>query len=147
MSRKLIIGLAAIATLASTAIISSQADAMVLRGGGGNPGHPGHPSHPGGYPHFPHHIHFRYEHERLFVRPIGYAVRAVEPGPCTCLTKNYTPEGMVVFQDLCTKEIASAPVDGSTDHAEIENQPNNFAGRTYQDYLKANPKDKEPQKN
>jgi len=144
MSRKLIIGLAAIATLASTAIISSQADAMVLRGGGGNPGHPGHP---GGYPHFPHHIHFRYAHDRLFVRPIGYAVRAVEPGPCTCLTKSYTPEGMVVFQDLCTKEVASAPVEGSTDHAEIENQPNNFAGRTYQDYLKANPKDKEPQKN
>ena len=144
MSRKLIIGLAAIATLASTAIISTQADAMVLRGGGGNPGHPGHP---GGYPHFPHHIHFRYVHDRLYVRPIGYAVRAVEPGPCTCLTKNYTPEGMVVFQDLCTKEMASAPVDGSTDHAEIENQPNNFAGRTYQDFLKANPKDKEPQKN
>jgi len=147
MSRKLILSLAAIATLASTAILSGQADAMVLRGGGGNPGHPGHPGHPGGYPHFPHHIHFRYVHDRLYVRPVGYAVRAVEPGPCTCLTKNYTPEGMVVFQDLCTKEMASAPVDGSTDHAEIENQPNNFAGRTYQDFLKANPQDKEPQKN
>lgn len=147
MSRKLILSLAAVATLASTAILTGQADAMVLRGSGGNPGHPGHPGHPVGYPHFPHHIHFHYAHDRLYVRPVGYAVRAVEPGPCTCLTKNYTPEGMVVFQDLCTKEMASAPVDGSTDHAEIENQPNNFAGRTYQDYLKDNPKDKEPQKN
>ena len=34
------------------------------------------------------------------------------PGPCTCLTKSYTQDGMVVFADLCTKESAAAPVDG-----------------------------------
>ena len=28
---------------------------------------------------------------------------------CTCLTKEYTPEGAVVFKDLCTKEIAMNP--------------------------------------
>ena len=73
------------------------------------------------------------------MRPVGYAVRAVEPGPCTCLTKNYTPEGLVVFQDLCTKEMASAPVAGSSDQAQAEQGPANYAGQTYQDYLKANP--------
>jgi hypothetical protein len=29
--------------------------------------------------------------------------------PCTCLTKEYTPDNLVVFKDLCTKEVASAP--------------------------------------
>jgi hypothetical protein len=86
-------------------------------------------------------------HDRLYVRPVGYAVRSVEPGPCTCLTKNYTPEGMVVFQDLCTKEMASAPVDGSPAQAQAEPQSNNFAGRSYEDYLKANPQSAEPKKN
>ena len=81
------------------------------------------------------------------MRPVGYAVRSVEPGPCTCLTKNYTPEGTVVFQDLCTKEMASAPVDGSSAQAQAEPESNNFAGRSYQDYLKANPQSAEPKKN
>ena len=35
------------------------------------------------------------------------------PGPCTCLTKTYTQDGLVVFADVCTKEAASAPVDGA----------------------------------
>jgi len=43
----------------------------------------------------------------------SYAVApsyAAAPAPrCTCLTKN-TPDGLVVFQDVCTKEAASAPV-------------------------------------
>ena len=30
-------------------------------------------------------------------------------GPCTCLTKTYTPDGLVMFADVCTKEAASAP--------------------------------------
>ena len=32
------------------------------------------------------------------------------PRPCTCLTKEYTPDNLVVFKDVCTKEVASAPV-------------------------------------
>ena len=28
------------------------------------------------------------------------------PAPCTCLTKEYTSDGKVVFKDLCTKEMA-----------------------------------------
>jgi hypothetical protein len=153
MSRKLILSLAAIATLAIAAIPSGQAYAHSGGGhpGGGHPGggHPGHPGHPGhvGHDHWHHNFHFRYVHDRLYVRPVGYAVRSVDPGPCTCLTKNYTPEGMVVFQDLCTKEMASAPVDGSPAQAQAEPQPNNFGGRSYQDYLKANPQLAEPKKN
>ncbi len=30
-------------------------------------------------------------------------------GPCTCLTKSYTADGLVMFADVCTKEAASAP--------------------------------------
>jgi hypothetical protein len=30
--------------------------------------------------------------------------------PCNCLTKEYTPDNLVVFKDLCTKEVASAPI-------------------------------------
>jgi hypothetical protein len=35
--------------------------------------------------------------------------------------------------------MASAPVDGSSDQAQAEQGPANYAGQTYQDYLKANP--------
>ena len=35
---------------------------------------------------------------------------AAAPRPCTCLTKEYTPDNLVVFQDVCTKEVASAPI-------------------------------------
>ena len=40
-------------------------------------------------------------------------IAAPTPGPCTCLTKTYTQDGLVVFADLCTKESASAPVGGT----------------------------------
>ena len=58
--------------------------------------------------------------------PLAARVRVATPGPCTCLTKGYTPEGMVVFKDQCTKEMASAPVDGS---------PPRFRSRTPADQL------------
>jgi len=32
-----------------------------------------------------------------------------KPGPCTCLSKEYTPEGVVVFKDRCTNEMAMNP--------------------------------------
>jgi hypothetical protein len=74
--------------------------------------------------------------------------------PCNCLTKTYTPTGLVVFADICTKESASASALG--DHADAAQAPTtgvpakatpmsevptapNYAGRTYQDYLAANP--------
>jgi hypothetical protein len=73
-------------------------------------------------------------------------------GPCTCLTKNYTPDGLVVFADVCTNEAASArvfggpaadatpaPTDGKASDATQAPTSPYYAGRTYQDYLAANP--------
>ena len=37
------------------------------------------------------------------------APRVVAPGPCTCLSKEYTPEGAVLFKDRCTNEAAINP--------------------------------------
>ncbi len=83
------------------------------------------------------------------------------PGPCTCLTKTYTPSGLVVFADVCTKESASASVDASYS-AEATQVPTtpvaatavpmsvvpttpDYAGRTYEDYLAANRQLAQPQ--
>jgi hypothetical protein len=151
MSRKIILSLAAVATLAGAALVSNNADAMMMHGS--RTGHAvllpgGHPGHEIGRWRFREHRHFVRWHHHIWVRPVGYAVRTIEtgsvqPAPCTCLTKNYTPEGMVVFQDLCTKEMASAPVDRSSDQAQAEQRPADYAGQTYQDYLKAHPEAKQ----
>jgi hypothetical protein len=136
-SRKLILALAAVAALASTALIPGSANAMVAHGG--------HPNIHFGHPHFQSHV--RYWHYREhYVRPVGY-VRPVVEGTCNCLTKDYTPEGTVVFKDLCTKEMASAPVEGVPGQASEVRAPTNFAGKTYQDYLAANPQAQTQQKN
>ena len=160
MSRKIILSLAAVATLAGAALMSNSADAMMRSGGHSSFNSVGHVSHVGRIGHNDrvgrighrdwrfHHRHFVRWHHHIWVRPVGYAVRTIEtgsvqPAPCTCLTKNYTPEGRVVFQDLCTKEMASAPVDGSSDQAQAEQRPADYAGQTYQDYLKAHPEAKQ----
>ena len=82
-----------------------------MHGGGGGlrriPGHPGHIGHHHHHPHW----HVRYH------RPIWYGVRTVGytypvtrvAGPCTCLSKEYTPDGRVLFKDLCTNEAAINP--------------------------------------
>jgi len=83
------------------------------------------------------------------------------PGPCTCLTKTYTPSGLVVFADVCTKESASASVDASysANTTQVPTTPvaatavpmsvvptnPDYAGRTYEDYLAANPQLAQPQ--
>jgi len=129
--------------------------------GGGHhpPGGDHHP--PGGFHH--HHGHWLFEDgswvyvdEPVDVAPaaIPAALPAATPGPCTCLTKTYTPSGLVVFADICTKESASAPAtddfaDASTapstavpamdtPMSEVPTVPS-YAGRTYQDYLAAHP--------
>jgi hypothetical protein len=75
-------------------------------------------------PHFrPHWCHRWYSHCRVHVRwprpvyvgaPViaatSYAVAPAVARPCTCLTKEYTPDNLVVFKDVCTKEVASAPI-------------------------------------
>jgi hypothetical protein len=63
--------------------------------------------------------HCRWPRPVVWPRPIIYpavaaATYAVAPAvattrPCTCLTKEYTQDNLVVFKDLCTKEVASAP--------------------------------------
>jgi hypothetical protein len=40
--------------------------------------------------------------------PTYYAARPVA-GPCTCLSKEYTPQGQVLFKDSCTNEAAINP--------------------------------------
>jgi len=103
-----------------------------LRLGGGRIGHPGigikfRPGikigHRWPHRHFCHYswnrcgIHVRWHRPWIYgvgVAAAGYAVAptvAATPAPsCTCLTKQYTPDNLVVFQDVCTKEVASAPV-------------------------------------
>jgi hypothetical protein len=85
------------------------------------------------------HYHRIFVGGRWIVREVGYVepVAVVAPGPCTCLTKEYTPDGTVVFKDLCTKEMAAAPVAGPEKTSEAA-PSSNFAGKTYQDYLAAN---------
>jgi hypothetical protein len=133
---------------------------------GGNPGFPGHLH----WAHW-HHHHWFWRDGRWFYGDGDYGVDGVvapgpvaAPGPCTCLTKTYTQDGLVVFADVCTKEAASARVDGTDvtppaksssvapppappaaqldtkSVADAAQAPttNNYAGRTYQDFLAAN---------
>lgn len=44
-----------------------------------------------------------------YPRPVVYAARPAIAGPCTCLSKSYTPEGAVLFKDNCTNEMAMNP--------------------------------------
>jgi hypothetical protein len=114
-----------------------------------------------GHLHHHHHHHWVFRGGRWIVldgediveAPV-LAPAASVPGPCTCLTKTYTPAGLVVFADVCTKESASAPVEGDTADAtqaptsdvpakqtpmaQVPTKPN-YAGRTYDDYVAANP--------
>jgi hypothetical protein len=142
------------------------------------PGHPLIPIHlksgrpiipilnPGPSPHHHHHHHhhwvFRDGHWIVLDEDVigedAVSVDAVSEAPvvspCNCLTKTYTPTGLVVFADSCTKESASAPA--LSDHADAAQAPTtevpakatpmsevptapNYAGRTYEDYLAANP--------
>ena len=44
------------------------------------------------------------------VGPIEAAAAVAAAPSCTCLKKEYTPDNLVVFSDVCTKEVASAPI-------------------------------------
>ena len=65
-------------------------------------------------------------HNRVWVRPT--VKRCVTCSPCKCLTKSYTPESMVVFENKRNGELASA---GSSDMAQPEPPPSNYTGQTY----------------
>ena len=49
--------------------------------------------------------------ERPIIRPVNLVQRPVVT-TCNCLTKEYTQDGMVVFQDRCTNEAAAAQIGG-----------------------------------
>jgi hypothetical protein len=59
------------------------------------------------------HVHVRWHRPWIYGTGLvatSYAVAPIATAkPCTCLTKEYTPDNLVVFKDLCTKEVASAP--------------------------------------
>ncbi len=44
------------------------------------------------------------------------------PGPCTCLSKEYTPEGAVLFKDRCTNEMAMNPPPAPQQTGQVEMQ-------------------------
>lgn len=148
MSRKLVLGLAAIATLLSAALVAVPANARPGGHGvhGGHGAHGGHGGHrpPHVRPHRPHHHVHRHRHHWRYVwrhghyYPVRYVAPVAAPGPCTCLWKGYTPEGAVVFKDLCTQEMASAPVAAAPAQSGAISAPGNFAGKSYRDYLAAN---------
>jgi hypothetical protein len=82
-----------------------------------NPGHPGHgyPGRPGRWAYHGHgHWIFRGGRWIVVDPVVGDAPdvapveAAASPAPCTCMTKTYTPDGLVMFADVCTKEAASA---------------------------------------
>jgi hypothetical protein len=129
-----VLALTAALAIGSMALVSTDATAKpggfgggMKFGGGGfkHPGfkHPGfkHPGfkHPGfKHPGFVHHPHWKWRYglrRHYWVAPVvatGIATRYVaQPtwNKCSCLTKEYTPDGAVVFKDLCTKEMAMNP--------------------------------------
>jgi hypothetical protein len=96
-------------------------------GGGGRIGHIGHIGH-----HHPH-WHVRYHRPIWYgVRTVGYAGYTVArpvAGPCTCLSKEYTQDGRVLFKDLCTNEAAinppvAAPQQSSSIDAPVQQASN-----------------------
>ena len=59
--------------------------------------------------------------------PVGgptYVASRPVAGPCTCLSKEYTPDGAVLFKDRCTNEMAMNPPSApqQTGQAEVQQQ-------------------------
>jgi hypothetical protein len=85
--------------------------------------------------HPPHHWHYWRWHwawrHHYWVPPVvaggvvgGVAASyaATTPNRCNCLTKEYTPEGAVVFKDLCTHEAAMNPPGAPGDTSQSPQQ-------------------------
>ena len=101
----------AMAAMVAAAAAECTAAAIGGHGGGMHGGHGGGGRHVG-YRHYHPHWHVRYHRPIWYgVRPVytAYSARVVTPGPCTCLSKEYTPEGAVLFKDRCTNEAAMNP--------------------------------------
>ncbi len=149
--------LAIVATAAlGLAMLSATEASARGHGGGGGGGMHGGGGHMGGGRgdggrhvgrHHPHpHWHVRYHRPNWYgVRTVGYtAVRpVVASGPCTCLSKEYTPDGRVLFKDLCTNEAAInppvvAPQQSSSIDAPVQQASNNVQSNTQYQTAPAN---------
>ncbi len=84
-------------------------------------------------PHWCHRFPWRCKVHVRWPRPIIYGTGLVAtsyavapaiaaPRPCTCLTKEYTPDNLVVFKDVCTKEVASAPAGNTQVQLQLPSQ-------------------------
>jgi hypothetical protein len=51
-----------------------------------------------------------------------YAATTPSTNRCTCLTKEYTPQGAVVFKDVCTNEMAMNPPASASPAADMAPQ-------------------------
>ncbi len=117
------------------------------RGHGGHHGHGHHGrGHRGHHGHRHHHRH-RHWHVRWH-RPVWYGYSyarpiAAAPGPCTCLSKEYTPEGAVLFKDRCTNEMAMNPPMQQT--GQLDQQPPQTAYQ--QQSVQPQPQNMQPQGN
>jgi hypothetical protein len=108
------LGLAMLAPTSASAMGGHGGHGGGIHGGGGHGMHGGGHGGHGGWNHHRHHPrwHVRYHRPIWYgVRPVytAYSTRIVSPGPCTCLSKEYTPEGAVLFRDRCTNEAAMNP--------------------------------------
>ena len=113
--KSILLALAATAALGVALVTGDQASAKPHgHGARGHHGHGHHGHHGRGHRHGHRHHHDRRHwhvrwHRNYHVRPYYYAVNPVLPGPCTCLSKEYTQEGAVLFKDRCTNEMAMNP--------------------------------------
>ena len=107
--------------------------------------HTGGLNHSPRYDHRPHHVRW----QRPYVYGVGtvavaaptyaapaYAAVARPAAPCTCLSKEYTQDNVVVFKDRCTNEAAAAPMGQQQSEAQpgnAEQVPNSKTGSAVQD--------------
>jgi hypothetical protein len=111
------------------------------RGGGGHHGR-GHHGHHGHHHHHRHrHWHVRWHRPVWYGYGYSYAARPAVAGPCTCLSKEYTPEGSVLFKDRCTNEMAMNPPPQQTGALD-QQQPQ---GAYQQQAVQPQPQNMQPQ--
>ena len=164
LRKSALLAVAATAALGLAMFSASDASARGHGGGGGgggmHGGHGGgmHMGHGGGIRHVGHfprrhpHWHVRYHRPIWYgVRPVYIASRpvSVAAGPCTCLSKEYTPEGAVLFKDRCTNEAAMNPPEQApqqTGEAETQQQTAAVVQPYQQQYIQPTPANAQPAK-
>lgn len=117
--KSILIALAATATLGAAMLSTTAADAY--RGGFCNHGNHGFYHRYNNW----HRPFVRWHRPIIYAAPVAYAVsRPVAAAPtCNCLTKEYTPEGAVLFKDNCTNEMAMNPPEGQQQTGMNQPQP------------------------